>query len=143
RAALEERAAGLGIGGRVIIVDAIPHRLMAEYLRLADMVVSVPESDSFPVAVQEAMATGVPVVTSDLPAARAALEELAPDALVPVGDVDATATALQRAIELAPDERHAIGLLLREQVVAHGDYRSNMEIMEDLYRNLVVATGRA
>ncbi|HET6380596.1 MAG TPA: glycosyltransferase [candidate division Zixibacteria bacterium] len=136
RAALEARARELGVADRVRVVPAVPHAEMPAHLRLADVVVSVPESDSFPLTVQEAMAVGVPVVASDLPAARAVLGEIAPEALVPVGDVEATARALRRALELTPEERRDLGERLRDHVVGTGDYRSNMELMERLYLEL-------
>jgi L-malate glycosyltransferase len=142
RAELQEQAARLEVADRVRIVEAIPYGEMPAYLRLADVMVSVPESDSFPVSVQEAMACGVPVVASDLPAARAVLGQIAPGALVPVGDVDALAGALRQALELDGARRDAIGRTFREHVEASGDYRSNMEHMESLYRDLVAATGR-
>jgi glycosyltransferase involved in cell wall biosynthesis len=133
---LLERMRGRGVADRVRIVDAIAHEQMPAYLRLARVVVSVPESDSFPVTVLEAMACATPVVVSDLPPARAALGLIAPELIVPLGDPPALATALRRALALSEAERRSLGEALRGYVVQAADYATNMARMEVLYRRL-------
>jgi glycosyltransferase involved in cell wall biosynthesis len=129
-----------GVADRVRIVDAIAHEEMPSYLRMADVVVSVPESDSFPVSVLEAMACATPVVVSDLPPARETLGPIVPELIVPVGDPPALATALRRALALTEGERRNLGEALRAYVVQAADYATNMARMEGLYRRLA---GRA
>ena len=126
----------LGLGERVRIVDEISHDEMPDYLRLASVVASVPESDSFAVTLQEAMACETPLVVSDLPPARAVLGPIAPQALVPVGDVTALASALRSFLAMPPVERARLGAVLRAWVLDHGDYDANMARMEALYRRL-------
>jgi glycosyltransferase involved in cell wall biosynthesis len=87
-----------GLRDRVRLVPSIPHAEMADYYRLADVVVSVPMSDSGPVTLVEALAVGRPVVSSDLPPVREWLADLDPECLVPVGDVAATAAALANVL---------------------------------------------
>ena len=94
-AALEAEAARLGVGDRVRFLAAIPHTEMPEYLRLADVVLSMPTSDGTPVTILEAMAVGRPVVVTDLPSLREWLADIDPLALVPSGDVDSLVAAIR------------------------------------------------
>lgn len=135
-AALREQIHARGVEDQVRILDGIAHDDMPAYLRLARVVVSVPESDSFPVSLLEAMACATPVIASDLPPARAVLEPIAPGSVVPVGDPTALATALRRALALTEDERQHLGERLRRYVMQAADYETNMARMEGLYRRL-------
>jgi glycosyltransferase involved in cell wall biosynthesis len=85
------------------------------------------------------MACGRPIVASDLPAVTpvlGGLDPLARELIVPVGNAAATATALQRALALAPDERERLAGILRQHVVDTADYDTHMANMERLYRSL-------
>jgi glycosyltransferase involved in cell wall biosynthesis len=135
-AALRSQIDTLGVGARAVMVDHIEHDEMPDYYRLARVMVSVPQTDSFPVSVMEAMACGTPVVASDLPPARAILGPIAPRFVVPLEDVAALASALRHALSLTGDERRRLGDELRAHVVRNADYESNMARMEDLYRRL-------
>jgi glycosyltransferase involved in cell wall biosynthesis len=136
RAALEARAAQLGVGERWRILPPLDAAQMAELYRLAEVVVSVPESDAMPQSVMEAMATGTPGVVSDLPDARDWLKDLTPELLVPVGDAAATATALRRALDLPAAARQALGKRLRERIVQRADATRSMDQVERWYREL-------
>jgi glycosyltransferase involved in cell wall biosynthesis len=141
RARLEAAAAALGVATRVRFVPEIPHDEMPAYYRLADVVVSVPDSDAWPVTAFEAMASGVPIVMSDLPSASEGLSDVDPGALVPVGDARATAAAIRDRLDLAPDARMQLGSRLRAAAIERGDMRSNLLRMEEEYRRLA-ASGR-
>jgi L-malate glycosyltransferase len=140
---LRQRAEALGIGDRLRILDAVAPAELPDVYRLADVVVSVPETDSFAVTLLEAMACERPLVASDVPAVAPVLAGLHPTAaelLVPVGDVERTAAAIQRALSLTDAERAAMGSALRRHVVETADYDTSMATMERLYRDL--AAGR-
>jgi glycosyltransferase involved in cell wall biosynthesis len=137
---LHERARDRGIAGQLVVLDAVSHDELPDLYRSADVLVSIPETDSFPVTLLEAMACGLPAVVSDLPAVTpvyAPIDPLAAELVVPVGDAEATATALRRALSLKDDERARLGRRLREFVVATADYDTHMARMEGLYRSLV------
>lgn len=136
RARLEAQAASLGVAGRLRFVPSIPHDEMPDFYRLADVVVSVPESDAWPVTAFEAMASGVPIVMSDLPSAREGLGDLDPRAIVPVGDPRATAEAILTHLQLAPDLRSSLTQRLRNAAMERGDTRTNLLRMETEYRRL-------
>jgi glycosyltransferase involved in cell wall biosynthesis len=140
--AVRARAAAAGIGERLRIIDDVAPDDLPELYRLADVVVSVPETDSFAVSLLEAMACGRPVVASDLPAVAPVLGGLDPVArqlIVPIGDAFATATALEHALVLDEPERHRLGEALREHVVRTAEYDTNMATMERLYRELAAS----
>lgn len=123
----------LDVEDRVRIVPAIEHGEMADFYRLANVVVSVPDSDGTPVSVLEAMACGRTVVATDVPSVREWLGPVTPELLVPPGDAVATAAAIQLGLQSDSDQ---IGQTLREIVVAQADYEGNMTAMEGEYRAL-------
>jgi glycosyltransferase involved in cell wall biosynthesis len=140
---VQRLAEAAGIGGQLRVLDDVPHEGLPDLLRLADVVVSVPDSDSFPVTLLEAMACGRPIVASDLPAVTPVLREIEPLAgslVAPVGDATLTARAIGRILALGADDRARLGERLRAYVVRTADYDTNMRAMERQYRRL--ATGR-
>jgi glycosyltransferase involved in cell wall biosynthesis len=60
----------LALGPGVRAARDVPQGEMADYLRAATVVISIPSSDGSPNSVWEALASGVPVVASDLPQIR-------------------------------------------------------------------------
>jgi glycosyltransferase involved in cell wall biosynthesis len=136
RARLQAHAARLGVADRWRIIPAVADVQMAELYRLADVVVSVPESDTMPLTVMEAMASGCPAVVSDLPDARDWLGDLAPWSLVPTGDAAATAAALRIALSQSPSAKEAMAAALRARVVERADVPRSMDLVEAWYREL-------
>ena len=136
-AAVRRRTAALGIADRVRILERIAPDELPDAYRAASVVVSVPESDSFPVTLQEAMASGIPLVVGDLPPTRAVLGPVLPEALVPIGDASATGAALRDALQLPETGRARIASALRAWAVREADYATNMRRVENLYRELI------
>src|SRR5690606_9698193 len=86
-------------GREVVEVGTVPEAEMAAWYAAADVLAFPSVKEGFGLAALEAMAAGVPVVTSDLPVFR---EWLVPgrDALTaPVGDADALADALAAVLD--------------------------------------------
>ena len=134
--AIERLADSLGISDRVVLVPEIAHADMPDFLRLADVVVSVPISDSTSVTTLEAMACERQVVAADLPSVREWLEELDPESLVPVDDAAATAAALARALSRGAAERSEIGRRGRAIVKERADQAASLGAVERLYIRL-------
>lgn len=139
---IRHRAAELRISDRVKLLPEIAHPDMPDMLRLADVVVSVPASDSTSLAVLEAMACERQVVAADLPSVREWIEELDPESLVPVDDVEATAAALARALDRSPVERAEVGRRGRAIVKERADQESSLGNVEQLLLRLRRAGGR-
>lgn len=135
-AAVRSRIDELALGDRVRILDEVSDADLPSLLRLAAVVVSVPATDGFPVSVLEAMATGTPVVATDLPPIRPVLGPIAPELLVPVGDAAVIAAALRTALAMEPGRRAELSAALREYAVREADYATNMARMETHYRRL-------
>lgn len=135
-ALVHDRIVATGIENRVRLLDDIDDEDMLVLFQQAEVIISVPESDAIPISVLEAMACGRPVIASDLPGPRELLALADPGLLVPVGDVAATADALERLLNRSVAERAALGASLRSRVVNEADRQTNMERMENLYQQL-------
>ena len=133
---IQARAAALGLGDRIRVVPGVAHAEMPDFYRLADLVVSVPASDGGPNTVVEALASGRPIVASDLAANREWLAELDPEALVPVGDSEATARAILTILARPDAERTEKARLARSAVEERADQRATIAEIERLYRGL-------
>jgi glycosyltransferase involved in cell wall biosynthesis len=140
--AIESKARTLGLSDRLVMVPEIAHSDMADFYRLADVVASVPASDSTSVSVLEALACGRPIVASDLPSIREWLWDLDSAALVPVDDPAATATALNRALALSPKARADVAARGRQIVAERADQDRSLAHVESLYRELARRTPR-
>ena len=134
--AIERQAAQLGLSDRLVVVPLIAHDEMPDFLRLADVVVSVPVSDSTSVTTLEAMACERAVVAADLPSVREWLGDLDPESIVPVDNSGATAVALERALARTPAERADIGRRGRAIVRERADQAVSLSAVEQLYFRL-------
>ena len=126
----------LGVADRLRLVPAIDHDEMPDFYRLADVVVSVPASDATPVSMLEALATGRPVVASDLESVREWLADLDPAGLVPVDDAAATAMAIDGVLGRSAETTASLGLEARQLVMERADHDRSMALVEALYRDL-------
>lgn len=134
--AIERQAVSLGLTDRLVMVPGIGHGEMPDFLRMADVVVTVPISDSTSVTTLEAMACERQVVAADLPSVREWLEELDPESLVPVEDATATAVALARALDRPAEERAELGRRARSIVAARADQAVSLGAVENLYMKI-------
>jgi glycosyltransferase involved in cell wall biosynthesis len=134
---LEELITRLDLANAVRWVGRVePYEKVAELYRLADVVVSVPTSDSTPVSILEALACGIPVITTDLPALREWLTPGENGIMVPQRDPHGLASAL---IQLLTD--HELADRMRRNgptlVESRANHPLEMEKMEELYQALL------
>jgi glycosyltransferase involved in cell wall biosynthesis len=97
-ARLRAQVRQLGLAGNVEIVEPWPHDEVAFAYRAAAACVSVPESDSAPTSVFEALAVGTPAIVSELPWVSEPVHREARLEVVPVGDHAALARAIAGAL---------------------------------------------
>jgi glycosyltransferase involved in cell wall biosynthesis len=91
--------------------------------------------EGMPLVVGEAMAMEKPVVATDVGGVR----ELVGDAgvLVPAKDSEALAEGMLRVINMAQDERDALGKTARERICGHFDMDTKAAEWEALYARLL------
>lgn len=105
--ALATTARTLGLGERIRLLGALgapslgdglalPGDDLVELYRAADAFVFPSHIETFGIALVEAMAAGLPIVTTDGPGCRDIIEEGHWGEMVPVGDSDALATTMQK-----------------------------------------------
>lgn len=111
-AALVEQIKALGLDERVHLLGE--RQDAARYLRAFDVFALPSHSEGFPLALLEAMAAGLPVVASSIPAITGMVDQLA--MLHPAGDSAELAHCLERMIDTPKEERIAQGQALRRHV---------------------------
>lgn len=119
-----------------------PRGDMPDLLHAAHVAVLPSYHEGVPRFLQEAAATGLPLVGSDIPGCRMLIEPGVNGMLVPVRDADALAEALERLIR-DPSLRHAMGRASRAIAVERFDERMVLAQYEALYREAGVIGGVA
>ncbi len=129
---IEAEAARLGVADAVELTGALPPLEVARALREADVFCLPTFAEGLPVSIMEAMASGVPVVTTYI----SGIPELVVDGetgwIVPAGNVDALAAALLAATE-GPG-RHDVVAAARRAVEERHDRSRNVVELERLLR---------
>jgi len=111
RTALEKLVAQLGLDGRVRFTGHCDD--VAEVLSSLDVFVSASSSESFGIALVEAMASGLAIVTTATDGAREIIEDGLTGTIVPIADPDALAAAVLDLLGDTP-HRHSLGVRARE-----------------------------
>jgi glycosyltransferase involved in cell wall biosynthesis len=118
---LTARVAELDLGSRVRLLGALPHETLVERYREASIFalpcVTGPDGDrdGIPNVILEAMAMGLPVVSTRHSGIPEAVEDGRTGMLVPPGDPGSIATAIARLLE-DPSLRERLGARGRERV---------------------------
>jgi glycosyltransferase involved in cell wall biosynthesis len=132
--ALTAQAAAAGLTDRMHFHGRLTRGEIVQLLHSADVVVtpSVPSRDGrregIPVALMEAMGSGVPVVASDLSGIPELVENDVCGLLAPPRDVDALADALER-LYYDPALRRRLGEAGRDKVVREFDLFTNAALL--------------
>lgn len=135
---LERLAGQLGLSAAVTFLGFLDRAAFRDALASAHVYVSVPASDATSVSTLSAMAAGCFPVVSGLPTQREWIEDGANGLLVPVGDVDALADGVVRALEDGEWRRQAAALN-RRRVEERGLWENESLRMEELYYALADA----
>jgi teichuronic acid biosynthesis glycosyltransferase TuaC len=105
RPSLEAAFRDRGIGDRVHFVGALDQDSVAVLMAAADVLCLPSRSEGMPNAMLEALATGLPVVATDVGCCREILDPADGCAIVPREDATALADAMRTALEAVPDRR--------------------------------------
>ena len=127
-------AAAAGLGDRVHFAGAASHERLPELLRAAALLVlSSDPPESFGIVLIEAMATGLPTVTTDLPGVAEVGVAGETGLVAARADPDALADALRRMTALGPEGRRRMGLAGRAHAEAHYSWPALVERTEAIY----------
>lgn len=99
----------LQLRDRVELAGLIPRDDVFTRFAQADLFVSTSRGEGLPVALIEVMATGCPVVLSDIPPHREVVDGADFIPLVRTGDADGFAREIERFRSMSPEARSAIG----------------------------------
>jgi glycosyltransferase involved in cell wall biosynthesis len=139
-ATLESRVATLGLTEQVIFAGRVEHRAMPEWYRSADLFVLPSEFDNSPNVVLEAMASGLPVVATDVGGLRQYMQHGVNGDLVPAGDSTALAMAIARYTD-DEDLSARVGRRNRDDVVAGFSWAQSARVLRSVY-DRVIAGGK-
>jgi glycosyltransferase involved in cell wall biosynthesis len=138
RAAAEATVARLGLAGRVEFAGVVAGESKRRVLAEADIFVLPtrypPEGQ--PLSILEAMAAGVPVVSTPRAAIPDMLEDGVTGLLIPEGDEPALEAALRRLVE-SPSERSAMGAAARTRYLEGFTVDRMTERLRDLMAAIV------
>lgn len=112
----------------------VPYGELPDILARADLLVCPSLSDAGPLVVYEAMAAGLPVVTTER--ARAAVRHGTDGIVVPAGDADALAAAIAR-LHGRPDERLRMGRDARRRIEGGFTWRHYRARLATVYRHVL------
>ncbi|MDQ3701976.1 MAG: glycosyltransferase family 4 protein, partial [Chloroflexota bacterium] len=143
RAAHERHRTQLSLSERVHFAGRVADDDLPRYYAAADLVVlpSVTRGEAFGVVLLEAMASGTPVVASDLPGVRAVVQATGGGLLVPPRDTAALAAAIA---DLAGDpvRRAALGRAGRAAVEANYAWPAIGRLLDTMYRAVLETRDR-
>jgi glycosyltransferase involved in cell wall biosynthesis len=136
RSSLEKLATKLGVRDKVKFTGAIPHDDVPFYLASSDVYVSTSRSDSSSQSLQEAMASGLAAVVTELPDNREWINDGENGFIVPQNDHRALAAQIVFLLENR-DIRDRFGKISRKIIVEKDDYLKEMAKVEKLYAALL------
>ena len=130
-------AEGLGIADRVEFAG--PYRTEEEpsLFKTPAAAIFPSTSEAMGMALVDAMAAGVPVLASDIPAHRELLGESSPTALIDFDRPDVVAEAIERILRTSEAETSRDAAVLRD-AARHFDVGRLAHELDDLYRTLGV-----
>jgi glycosyltransferase involved in cell wall biosynthesis len=138
RSAVEAEVRALGLAGAVELAG--PRRDVPELLARSDVFALATRSEGGPLAILEAMGTGLPVVASDVGGVGDIVVSGETGLLVPAGDPDALASALARLLA-DPELRRRMGAAGRERVRARFDLGAHRAAHVELYERELARRG--
>lgn len=133
-----ERIKNLGLKEYVLFTGWVNETEMADYLNASDIYVSTSLSDGASCSLLEAMACGLPVVVSDVPANEEWVENVVNGYIVPRKD---SARFAERIVELLNNDslREHMGQHNLEIAQKRANWDKNFDILEGIYKTLTTS----
>ncbi|MEW6732629.1 MAG: glycosyltransferase family 4 protein [Acidobacteriota bacterium] len=136
RETIERKMLDQGVREHAYFVDDLPPLGMQQLYRLAEVVVSIPSSDGFPVTLFEALACERPVIVSDLPAYDDIIIDGVTGLRVKPRDVESLAGAICRLLTV-PTEGAQMARTGRQLAIEQGNFAREMARIEECYFSLI------
>jgi L-malate glycosyltransferase len=121
----------------VSLLGPQPAEELPMWFRAADAYVSCAKSDGTSISLLEAMATGLPVVVTDIPSNREWVAEPENGWLVPAGSPGAVADKMLQVANLTPQERKTMSERNQRVVAERADWDKNFPRLLEMYERLV------
>ena len=136
RGRLEAVARTLGCRSKVRFIGAMPIARLAELYASADLFMLLSRWEGFGLVPMEAMASGVPVVSTGVGGIPEYVREETDGILVPVGSIDAAAQAATELLQ-DPNRREQMGIAAREGIVTGHSWEVVAQRFIAIYRDLL------
>jgi glycosyltransferase involved in cell wall biosynthesis len=131
---LRDEAEALGVGDAVVFAGF--RRDVPALLRASRLLLLPSDIECLPLVILEAMASGLPVVASDVGGISEAIEDSVTGFLIRPRDVDGLAGAVMQVLE-SPDGGAAMGEAGRRKVEREFALEATIAAVIDLYEELV------
>ena len=131
-------ARSLGVASKIEMVGAVPKSAVPGWLDRGDVFINTTNVDNTPVTLLEALACGLPVVSTRVGGIPYMVDEGRNALLVPPGDAAAMAAAVERIL-CEPGLSRALSACARE-TAAEADWSKVMPRWERLFHTLIQAT---
>jgi glycosyltransferase involved in cell wall biosynthesis len=129
-------ASDIGVDDSTRFVGYVPNGDLPAYLRAMDVVCLPSLNESFGVSAIEAMACGVPTITSDADGFVEVIDNKSTGCIVPKGDAVILSQALIKIYE-DNDLRVCLGKNARDHVLAEYSWSSNVIMLENLLQSAI------
>jgi len=127
-----------GLSHAVSLIGPRPTEELPKWFRAADAYISCAKSDGTSISLLEAMATGLPVVVTDIPSNREWVAEPHNGCLAATGSPDAVAAKMLQIARLTPQQRKEISERNRRVVAERADWNKNFPRLLEMYNRLVL-----
>jgi glycosyltransferase involved in cell wall biosynthesis len=136
--ALRRQAGSLGLDSVVHFAGYVEQRDLPQWYRAADLLAIPSDFDNAPNVAIEAMASGLPIVATDVGGVSEFVETPAGGVLVPKGDALELARRMSELIA-DPDRRREAGAFNRRRALQRYSWRTSAEQLLAIYRGAVAA----
>ena len=126
----------------VSLLGPQPEEELPVWFRAADAYVSCAKSDGTSISLLEAMATGLPVVVTDIPSNREWVVEPENGWLAPAGSPEGVADRMLQVANLTPQERKTISERNQRVVAERADWDKNFPRLLEMYERLAGHSAR-
>lgn len=133
RDALQKVAVQAGVAERVCFVGRVDAETLLRWYAAADVFALPSSSEAQGIVALEAMASGLPVVASDVGGLRGTVDQ---HYRVPAGEVEPLAGRLRELLD-SPEQARAVGVAARAKVESEFSWSRAVEATADVYRQLV------